>query len=130
MPTNLPPDYFQVEKRYREAQSPAEKAALLEEMLSIVPKHKGTDHLRADLRRQLSKLKGESQSRKKHGVHQTIYHVEREGAGQAALIGAPNAGKSSLVAALTRATPEISEVPFTTRRPVPGMMPFENIQPQ
>ena len=57
MPTNLPPDYFAVEKRYRAAQSPKEKIELIEEMLSIVPKHKGTDHLRADLRRRLSKLK-------------------------------------------------------------------------
>jgi len=56
MPTNLPPDYFEVEKRYRKASDPAEKAALLEEMYSLVPKHKGTDHLRADLRRQLSRL--------------------------------------------------------------------------
>lgn len=49
MPTNLPPDYFEAEKRYREAKTPAEKIARLEEMLTIVPKHKGTDKLRADL---------------------------------------------------------------------------------
>jgi ribosome-interacting GTPase 1 len=130
MPTNLPPDYFQVEKRLREAQTPAEKAALLEELISTVPKHKGTDHLRADLRRQLSRLKEEAQAHKKHGVHHTIYSVEREGAGQAVVVGPANVGKSSLVAALTHAQPEVSEVPYTTRRPAPGMMPFENIQIQ
>ncbi len=130
MPTNLPPDYFNVERRFREAQDPAEKAVLLEEMYSLVPKHKGTDHLRADLRRQLSRLKDEAQARKKHGSHQEAYHVDREGAGQAVLIGPANAGKSALVAALTRAQPEVSEAPYTTRKPMPGMLPVENIQVQ
>jgi hypothetical protein len=130
MPTNLPPDYFNAEKRFREAQTPAEKIALLEEMISIVPKHKGTDHLRADLRRQLSRLKDESQAAKKHAGHSSIYHVEKEGAGQVAVIGPTNTGKSALVAALTNAEPEISPAPFTTRRPLPGMMPWEDIQVQ
>ena len=57
MPTNLPPQYFEVEKRYKAATEPQEKAQLLEELLGTIPKHKGTDHLRADLRRKLSKLK-------------------------------------------------------------------------
>ena len=62
MPTNLPPDYANAEKRFRDAQTPAEKVACLEEMISIVPKHKGTDKLRADLRRQLSRLRDEAQA--------------------------------------------------------------------
>ncbi len=130
MPTNLPPDYFNVERRFREAQDPEEKAALLEEMLSIVPKHKGTDHLRADLRRQLSRLKDEAQAPKKRGSHQAAYHVDREGAGQAVMIGPTNAGKSALLVALTRAQPEVSGAPYTTRKPIPGMMMVENIQIQ
>ncbi len=130
MPTNLPPDYFNVERRFREAQDPEEKAALLEEMLSIVPKHKGTDHLRADLRRQLSRLKDEAQAPKKRGSHQAAYHVDREGAGQAVMIGPTNAGKSALLVALTRAQPEVSGAPYTTRKPMPGMMMVENIQIQ
>jgi ribosome-interacting GTPase 1 len=130
VPTNLPPDYFNLEKRFREAQTPAEKVALLEEMISVIPKHKGTDHLRADLRRQLSRLREEAQSRKKHGGHISSYQVEREGAGQVVLIGPTNVGKSALVAALTNAVPEVSAAPYTTRKPLPGMMPFENIQVQ
>lgn len=130
MPTNLPPDYFDVEKRYREAESPAEKVALLEEMISIVPKHKGTDKLRADLRRQLSRLKEEAQSRKKHATHQSAFHIEKEGAGQLVVIGTTNVGKSSLIASLTNASPEVSEAPYTTWKPTPGMMPVENIQVQ
>ena len=89
------------------------RAALLEEMYSLVPKHKGTDHLRADLRRQLSRLKDEAQARKKHGSHQETYHVDREGAGQAVVIGPGNVGKSALITALTRAQPEVSPAPYT-----------------
>ena len=130
MPTNLPPDYFEVDKRFREAQSPAEKVALLEELIATVPKHKGTDKLRADLRRQLSKLRAEAQVRKKQGAHTSAFTIEREGAGQAVLIGPTNVGKSALVAALTHAEPEGSPAPYTTWKPTPGMMLVENIQVQ
>ena len=78
MPTNLPPDYFVVEKRFRQEQDPAEKVALLEEMISIVPKHKGTDKLRADLRRQLSRLREEVQGQKRHAGHQSVYQIDKE----------------------------------------------------
>ena len=130
MPTNLPPDYYEIEKRFREAETAAEKVAYLEQMYSVVPKHKGTDHLRADLRRQISKLKEEAQAKRKLGSRASTYHIEREGAGQVALLGPTNTGKSSLVKALTNAEPEISPAPFTTWRPTPGMMPYENIQIQ
>jgi uncharacterized protein len=131
MPTNLPPDYANAEKRFREAQSPAEKVACLEEMISIVPKHKGTDKLRADLRRQLSRLKDEAQAaRKKAGGHASAFNIEREGAGQAMVMGAANSGKSSLVRALTNADPEVSPAPFSTWKPTPGMMPYEDVQIQ
>ncbi len=131
MPTNLPPDYYEIEKRFRIAETAAEKISLLEEMYSVVPKHKGTDHLRADLRRQLSKLKGEAlQSHKKHGGQSSQFHIEREGAGQVVLIGATNTGKSALVKALTHAVPEVSAAPFSTWKPTPGMMHYENVQIQ
>lgn len=130
MPTNLPPDYFVAERRFREAQTPAEKVVCLEEMISTVPKHKGTDKLRADLRRQLSRLREEVQAHKKPGAHQMTFHVEKEGAGQAVVIGPTNVGKSALVAALTHAEPEISPAPYTTWKPLPGMMPLEDIQVQ
>lgn len=130
MPTNLPPEYYDVEEQYRAAQSPAEKIALLEEMHSIVPKHKGTDHLRADLRRRISKLKEAAESRKGGSRHTSPFHIDKEGAGQVAVIGPANVGKSALVAALTNATPEVANYPFTTTRPIPGMMPIDNIQVQ
>ena len=130
MPTNLPPEYFEVEERYRAAKSPAEKIALLEELISTIPKHKGTDKLRADLRRRLSKLKEAAETRKGGSRQVSPYHIEREGAGQAAVIGPANVGKSSLVKALTNATPEVADYPYTTHTPLPGMMPIENVQVQ
>jgi len=130
MPTNLPPEYFKIEEQYREAKSPAEKAALIEEMLRVIPKHKGTDRLRADLRRKLAKLKEAAQARKKTSRQESAYSIVREGAGQAVLVGAPNVGKSALLAALTNATPEVAEYSRTTWVPTPGMMPVENIQVQ
>jgi len=130
MPTNLPPDYYKAEERFRAATTPADKVSHLEEMLSIVPKHKGTDHLRADLRKKLSKLKDAARSKKGVKRHVSAYHIDKEGAGQVAVIGPPNAGKSALLNALTNATPEVSPAPFTTWGPTPGMMAFENVQVQ
>ena len=97
MPANLPPHYFEAEKRYREARTPVEKIEHLEEMLMIMPKHKGTDKLRADLRRRISKLKDQSQQKKGGARRDAAYIIEKEGAAQIAIIGPPNTGKSSLV---------------------------------
>jgi uncharacterized protein len=130
MPTNLPPDYFAVERRFRLAESAEEKIALLEEMMGTIPKHKGTDHLRADLRRKLSRLKQETQSKKGASRHASSFHVTPEGAGQAVLVGPTNVGKSALLRALTNAEPEVSDGPFTTWEPMPGMMQFDEIQIQ
>jgi hypothetical protein len=127
MPTNLPPDFYNAEKRFREAESTEEKIACLEEMLSIIPKHKGTDHIRADYRRRLSKLKEEAQERKGGGRRSSNFRIEREGAGQVVVIGATNTGKSSLLRALTNAEPEVSEALYTTWQPIPGMLVFEKV---
>lgn len=127
MPANLPPEYFDAEKRFKQASTPAEKIAALEDLIATVPKHKGTDKLRADLRRRLSQLRKEAVSKKKGG-RGDIYVVPKEGAAQIALVGFPNSGKSSLLACLTNATPVIADYPISTLTPLPGMMPFEDIQ--
>jgi uncharacterized protein len=128
MPANLPPVYFEAEKRFREAKTPESKIEALEEMLTIMPKHKGTDKLRADLRRRIAKVKEQAQQKKGGARRETAYIIEREGAAQIAVIGAPNTGKSALVATLTNASPEVAEFPHTTWKPTPGMAPYENIQ--
>lgn len=131
MPANLPPQYFEAEKRYRGARTPQEKIEALEEMFALMPKHKGTDRLRAELRTKIAKLTEEAERRPfvaKRGSQ--LYCVRKEGAGQVALVGLPNAGKSQLVSALTQAAPPIGDYPFTTQLPMPGMMQYENVQVQ
>ena len=130
MPANLPPDYFAAEKRYREAGTPQEKVEILREMLAIMPKHKGTDHLQGDLKRKIAKL--QSQAQKKHATSRSsgLDHIPREGAGQAVLVGAPNSGKSSILTSLTNAQSDVAEYPFSTFKPVQGMMAYEDVQVQ
>lgn len=130
MPTNLPPEYFEAERFYKEAETPQEKIERLEDLIGTIPKHKGTDKLRADLRRRLSKLKSSAQAKKGASKHESVFHIPKEGAGQVAVIGPTNVGKSSLVGNFTNANPDISEAPFTTWRPTPGMLPVEDIQIQ
>jgi len=130
MPTNLPPEALEAEKQYRAAKTAAEKIATLEEFIGAIPKHKGTDKLRANLRQRLSKLKSSSQGRKGVSRQTSVFHIDKEGAGQAVVIGPANVGKSALVATLTNATPQVAPFPFTTWTPTPGMMPIENIQVQ
>jgi ribosome-interacting GTPase 1 len=129
MPANLPPEYFDAEKRFKQASAPAEKIAALEDLIATVPKHKGTDKLRADLRRRLSQLRKDA-IKKKKGGRVDLFTVPKEGAAQIALVGFPNAGKSSILATLTNATPVIAEYPISTIMPLPGMMPYEDIQIQ
>lgn len=129
MPANLTPDYFKAEQWYRQATTNEEKILALEQMLAVMPKHKGTDHLKADLRHKLSKLK-EVSTQKGHGKHADIFYIPRTGSGQVALIGTPNCGKSSIVAALTNANVNVADFPFATSGPVPGMLKFEDVQIQ
>lgn len=127
MPANLPPQYYEAKKRYEAAKTVEEKIRVLEEMLAIMPKHKGTDKLRAELRSKIARLRKERVESRKGGKRGKNYHVRKQGAAQIALLGAPNSGKSSLLAALTNAVPQISPSPYTTQEPMAGMMPFENI---
>jgi uncharacterized protein len=130
MPANLTPQYLEAERRFRQASSPEEQLAALNEMMATIPKHKGTEHMRADIRRRMAKVRTEA-ARKRSAVRgQTWQHVPREGAGQIVLVGPPNAGKSRLLAALSHANPVVAPYPFATRIPLPGMVAFENIQIQ
>ncbi len=130
MPANLTPVYHAAEQQYKSATTPAERLAALELMLRTIPKHKGTEKLQADIKRRIARERNEGQ--KKGGVAHAapFWLIPAEGAGQVALVGAPNAGKSRLVASLTNAHVEVAEWPFSTRVPVPGMMPVEDVQVQ
>jgi uncharacterized protein len=129
MPANLPPQYFEAEKRYRLAREPEDKIEALQIMLAIMPKHKGTDKLRAELRGKIAKFSQEAE-RKYATAKRAGFYIRKEGAGQVMLVGPTNAGKSEILAAMTDAIPDIAEYPFTTRTPSLGMAKFENIQLQ
>lgn len=131
MPANLPPQYFDVEKKYREAKDLREKLVYLQELMAIIPKHKGTEKLQADLKRKISKLKDTISSQKKSGgTGGSWYQVEKQGAGQIVLAGLPNSGKSSLLNTLTHAHVDVALYPFTTTLPQVGMMEHEDIKIQ
>lgn len=130
MPANLTPEYLAADRKFKEATTPEARLAALEEMLSTIPKHKGTEKMQADLKRRIARLRAENQRRKGAARARPFYHVEREGAGQVVLAGAPNSGKSSILAALTNAVPEIADYPFATRVPLAGMAAYQDVQIQ
>lgn len=131
MPANLPPQYSKAEEEYRKAASPAERLEVLREMFRLLPKHKGTEKLQADLKQKISRAKDEIEGSKGAGKKGGVSHrVPREGAGQVVLVGPPNAGKSAILGAVTNAKPEVAAYPFTTRAPYPGIMSYEDVRIQ
>lgn len=132
MPANLPPQYYELEREYSAERDPREKLRIAQELLRIMPKHKGTDHLQADMKTKIAKLKKQIESGPKGGARQAPQkdHIEREGAGQVILIGPPNCGKSSLLDSLTNAEPLVADYPYSTRDPQAGMAAYETVQIQ
>lgn len=130
MPTNVPPEYKKAEEAFRAAKTIDEKIERLEDMIALLPKHKGTDHLYADLKRRMSTLRKQLEASDKKSRHDSFVEFSREGAAQVILIGPPNSGKSSLLKMLTNAHPEIGNYPFTTVRMQPGMVSYKDIQIQ
>ena len=130
MPANLTPDYLAAEARFREAQTTEDKLAALDEMYATIPKHKGTEKMRADIKRRISKLREKEKQSGKKGKRFDEFHVEKQGAGQVVLLGPPNSGRSTLLSRLTSAEPQIADYPYTTRSPMPGMMEFEDVSIQ
>jgi ribosome-interacting GTPase 1 len=130
MPANLPPDYYSAERRFRSTSDVSEKIQILREMMAIMPKHKGTEHLQGDLKRKIAKLQAQADKKHVQGRSSGLDHIPHEGAGQAVLVGSPNSGKSSLLNQLTHAHSPVAEYPFSTFKPVQGMMDFEDVQIQ
>lgn len=124
MPANLTPQYHKAEAAYRHAETPQEQLECLQEMLREIPKHKGTDKLQAELKAKIAAAKTEAARPAPASGRAT--KIPKQGAGRIVLLGAPNTGKSQLLASLTRAQPEIAAYPFTTQSPMPGMMLFED----
>jgi ribosome-interacting GTPase 1 len=128
MPTNVTPEYKKAEEAYRKAREPKDRLDCLREMLRTIPKHKGTDHLQADIKTRIKQLTEELAGPKKGGRRSGPALVVRpDGAAQVCLVGPPNAGKSSLHTRLTGSRTDVGPYPYTTQLPVPGMLPFEDI---
>jgi ribosome-interacting GTPase 1 len=130
MPANLTPQYLEAESTFKQAKTVPEKIQALEIMMAVIPKHKGTEKIRGQLKSRMAKLKEELQRRPTLGRAEQAYNIKKEGAAQVVLLGLPNSGKSSLFSQVTHAFSEVAEYPFTTQKPIPGMMKFENIQIQ
>jgi len=130
VPANLTPQYQKAEEEYRRAQTAQEQAECLERMLRLIPKHKGTEKLQADLKTRLKDAKAEFAAETQAPKKGHSYKIPAQGAGQVILLGGPNSGKSRIVAELTNAEPLVADYPFTTHEPFPGMMPWEDVTVQ
>ena len=128
MPANLSPEYKKAEQAFREASDDRERLLRLRDMLRTIPKHKGTEHLQADIKSRIKQLTEDLAGPKKGGARTGPVHTLRpEGAAQVALLGPPNAGKSSLHVKLTGSRADVGPYPFTTHEPMPGMLPFQDV---
>jgi len=130
MPANLTPQYIELRTRFQQSKDDEEKAELLQEMIAIIPKHKGTNKLLGELKSKLATLRKEAQHKPSKHKAYNPYRIVRQGAGQVLIIGFPNVGKSRLVSSLTKVHTQVAPYPFTTDKPIVGMMPFENINIQ
>ena len=131
MAANLTPQYLEAEADYKKAQTAEERLACLKKMYSLLPKHKASEKLQADLKTKISEAKDEVERDKKHPKKTGVsYKILKQGAGQYVILGAPNVGKSRLLTRLTRAAPEVAPYPFTTHEPHAGMMDWEDVRVQ
>lgn len=130
MPANVTPEYLSAEEEYRQARSPKERLEALEKMLSLIPKHKGTEKMQMQIKKKISKTKEEIEARVIKTTHGPTFNIKKEGAAQVALVGLPNSGKSLLLNGLTNADVSVGDYPFTTTMPTPGMLEYQDIQIQ
>jgi ribosome-interacting GTPase 1 len=133
MPANLPAE---AKQKYREAslaRNPQEKIKKLQEFMSLFPKHKGTENLRAQVKRKISVLKQEIEDKKQKRTGVATgprIFVEKEGDAQIAILGPTNVGRSSLLSTLTNSKVAVLNYPYTTTEPTPGMFNYEDLQLQ
>ncbi|MBI4010570.1 MAG: TGS domain-containing protein [Candidatus Aenigmarchaeota archaeon] len=130
MPTNLPKEYFLIEKDYSRAKTLDEKIELLKKLISSVPKHKGTEHLLADLRKRLSKLKDELEVRSRKSSSAKKEAVRKSGDILVSILGLTQSGKSTLLKRLTNASVDIGSQPYTTKELATGVCFFEGVNVQ
>ena len=130
MVTNLPVEAKIKWAAVTACRSTPEKIKLMREFISLVPKHKGTSKLLSNVKRRIADLEREEEKAKarRKGGRGRSFSISKEGAGQIIVLGPTKVGKSSLLAAVTNAKPEISTRPYATRKPVLGMLPYQDVQ--
>jgi len=131
MPANLPEEAKHKWNEVTLTKNPETRLQLMGEFLSLVPKHKGTEKLCSQVKRQMAQLREEIEKRKQQAKKTSSgpsYYVPKAGAAQMAVIGPPNAGRSSLLKAVTNSSVQVTAWPFGTTKPTPGMLPYEDIQ--
>ena len=131
MPANVTPAYKAAEAAFRKARDPEERLECLREMYRTIPKHKGTEHIRADIKTRMKELTETLAGPKKGGARSgppTV--IKPDGAAQVAMLGPPNSGKSALHSRLTGSHSASEPYPFATQFPQPGMMPVDDIHLQ
>ncbi|MBU6996452.1 MAG: GTP-binding protein [Theionarchaea archaeon] len=130
MPTNVTPEYLAAEEESRQAKNPKDRLRALEKMLTLIPKHKGTEKMQMQIKRRISRTKEEMEAKSRKAGHGPVFNVKKEGAAQVALVGIPNSGKSSVLTQLTNADAQVGDYPFTTTIPTPGMLEYKDVQIQ
>jgi small GTP-binding protein len=109
---------MQVIKRRLVGKEGTERIRELRAILGDLPGYRNGPY--ADIRKWVESQLEETRTRKRV-VHRDSISVRREGAAQIALVGAPNAGKSSLLQALSDIQIKTGDYAFTTTRPVPAL---------
>lgn len=123
MPVNAPNEYYLAEEKYKNAKTRDEKIKYLQEMISLLPRHHGSEKLLMELKKRLSKLREQKESK----PSRSSISIKKEGAAQICLIGFTNSGKSTLLKKMTNVDVEIDYHPYTTLKPVVGMMKYKDV---
>ena len=130
MPSNISAEAKNKWAEIAACHSTPEKIKLMREFISLVPRHKGTEKLLGNVRRRIAVLEDEVEKTKarRKGSRAGGFSVPKEGAGQIIVLGPTKVGRSSLLSKVTNAKVEASPIPFATRKPAIGMLPYQNVQ--
>lgn len=129
MPVNAGIEYGKAEQEYLQADTPEEKLQCLQKMLSLCPKHKSSEKLQKEIKTKIAKLKDSIKKSARKGSYQKI-SFKKEGAALICIVGTTNSGKSTLLNKLTNANAKVADYPFTTKKPVQGVLDYKGIKLQ
>jgi small GTP-binding protein len=115
---------MQLIKRRLVGKEGSERTRELRAILAELPNYKNGPY--ADIRKWVNAQVVETRTRGRV-LNRDSIAVRREGAAQIALVGPPNAGKSSLLQALSAIQIKTGDYAFTTTRPVPAVTRIEGV---